>query len=103
MAIPKKERFNKVRLNYPIQGIPAFPFPPEKISYNGLKLQCLGRSNKEDLFPTSIDDPVIARASMTGRIGQFIYVAPNSDLYDALLYIDETDTVILYGLRTTLQ
>lgn len=103
MAIAKSARFKKVRLNHPLTGVPAFPFPPEKLVYDGLKLQCLGRSHKGDLYPPTIDDPSIAAASMSGRIGQFIYSSPNADLYDILLYIDETDTLMVYGIRTTLQ
>lgn len=103
MAIAKAARFSKVRINHALQGIPAFPFPPDKFTYDGLKLQCLGRSNKDDLYPATIDDPSIAAASMSGRIGQFIYTNQNADLYDVLLYIDETETLILYGIGTTLQ
>ena len=80
----------------------SIPFPPEKVTYDGKKLVLLGKSNKDDLFPPTLQERDLILATTRGAIGQFIYSAENADLYDALLYVDEVDNVILYGIRTRL-
>lgn len=102
MSIPKKERFINQGAKILLDGVASIPFPPEKITYNGEKLVLLGKSNKDDLFPPTIQDRDLIIATTRGSIGQFIYSADNSYLYDVLLYTDEVDNVILYGIRTRL-
>lgn len=102
MAIPKKQRFKSENIKLELRGIPSMPFPPEKITYRDKKLVLLGKSNKDDLFPPSLEDRDLMIATQYSRIGQFVYSAENADLYDALLYIDEVDNVVLYSIRTRL-
>lgn len=102
MAIPKKERFINKGANITLENVAAIPFPPEKITYDGKKLVLLGKSNKDDLFPPTLQQRDLILATTRGTIGQFIYSAENSDLYDVLLYVDEVDNVILYSIRTRL-
>ena len=101
MAIAKKERFEdkgiKLKLN-----VPSANFPPEKIIYSEKKLVMLGKSNKEDLFPANVEDQELMNPVIEGNIGQFIYSAQNGDLYDALIYKDEVDDIILHSIRTRL-
>ncbi len=102
MAIPKKERFTNQGAKILLEDVSSIPFPPEKIMYDGKKLVLLGRSNKDDLFPPTLQERDLILATTRGAIGQFIYSAENADLYDVLLYVDEVDNVILYGIRTRL-
>lgn len=101
MAIAKKNRFKKQNIKLDL-NLPSAPFPPDKIVYDDMKLVNLGKSNKEDLFPVSIEDPDLMKASISGNIGQYIYSNQNSDLYDVLLYIDEGGDVIMHGIKTRL-
>lgn len=102
MAMPKKERFTNKGANIVLENVSAIPFPPEKITYDGKKLVLLGKSNKDDLFPPTLQERDLILASTRGSIGQFIYSAENSDLYDVLLFVDEVENVILYSIRTRL-
>lgn len=102
MAIPKKERFINQGAKILLENVSAIPFPPEKITYNGKKLILLGKSNKDDLFPPTIQERDLILATTRSVIGQFIYSAENADLYDVLLYVDELENVILYAIRTRL-
>lgn len=102
MAIPKKQRFIAENIKMELRGIPAIPFPPENIHFRDKKLTLLGKSNKDDLFPPSIEDRDLMIAIQYSRIGQFIYSADNGDLYDALLYVDEVENIVIQSIRTRL-
>lgn len=102
MAIAAKNRFSAIGIKIILEDVATIPFPPEKIFYNGMKLVLLGKSNKDDLFPATIQERDIMIATTRGVIGQFIYTAENSDLYDALIYVDEAENVILHSIRTRL-
>lgn len=99
MAMKKADRYKREKVNQSLKG----NFPVEKFIYEGKNMTLLGTSNKTDLFPKNLEEPGLIKASMTGKIGQFIYSCDNGDLYDALLYIDETGTLVLYSIRTRLQ
>lgn len=101
MAIAKKDRFEKKGIKVDLK-MPATNFPPEKVIFEGKKLINLGKSNKEDLFPASIEDTDLMKASVEGNVGQYIYSSDSGDLYDLLLYIDEFDSIVLHGIRTRL-
>lgn len=102
MAIAKKNRFISDKLNIKL-NVPSIPFPVEAFKYNNKQFTLLGESNKDDLFPSNIEEPSLISANIDGRIGQFLYSSENGDLYDVLLYVDEFKEVILYKLRTRLQ
>lgn len=102
MSIPKKQRFVSENIKMELRGIPAMPFPPEQITFRDKKLTLLGKSNKDDLFPPSLEDRDLMIAVQYSRIGQFIYSADNGDLYDALIYIDEVEHVVIQSIRTRL-
>jgi len=102
MAIAKKERFENKGIKQKL-NIPGANFPPDKITYGDMKLTFLGTSNKEDLFPPSTQDADLINPIMEGNIGQYIYSAPNADLYDLLIYKDEVDQIFLHSIKTRLQ
>lgn len=100
MAIPKKDRFIKEKINVMIGGN---NFPPEELKFENEILVLLGKSNKTDLCPDVIEDDGMYAASMKGETGQFCYSSLEGNLYELYLYRDMTDTIWLYSIRTRLQ
>lgn len=107
MAMPKKERFERINIKQ-VMEMNNPVFPPESFIYNDsekgkrIGLTLLGKSNKSDLFPPSIEETGIMYATTTGQIGQYIYTAHNGDLFDVLFYIDEVNNLVLLSIRTRL-
>lgn len=97
MAIAKKDRFvhsdikRLVKMNE--------EFPPENFNYNELVLTVLGRSNKDDLFPASVNDIELQKAMTYGKMEQLICVSEQGDMYDACLY-QLDNSIFLYAIRT---
>lgn len=102
MAIPKKERFVLKDIRYQLEDLSPNPFPPERIKYNGMELILLGKSNKNDLDPVSIEDSGLHKAVLNEQIGQYTFVNKNGDIYEVELFVDETEVVTIYGIRTRL-
>lgn len=103
MAIAKKLRFvaNNINVNL---DMPTIPFPPLKFKTRELTLNYLGKSNKTDLYPGEEEcDVGILKAISNKQIGQFVYCSDIGDMYEAFIYVDEVENVILRSLRTRLQ
>lgn len=99
MSIAKKDMFCHKDIRYTLEGVSSKPFPPEKIKYEGIGLSLLGKSNKTDLHPVSIEDNGLHKAALHGEIGQFIYTTKHGDLFDVLVYVDETESVNIYSIK----
>ena len=103
MSIAKKDRFKTEGIDVILKDVTSIPFPPETFKWNEKKFTLLGSSNKNDLLPISLDEPSIIAATNTGRIGQYIYTDHEGNLYDAFIFVDEMDDVILRSIMTRLQ
>lgn len=103
MSIAKKLRFNDRNINKVI-NVPTLPFPPNNIKMKNLTLHYLGESNKTDLYPEENESDVgIYKAVSNKTIGQYTYCDDMGNIYEALLYIDDVEDVILKSLRTRLK
>lgn len=100
MSIPKKDRFMIKDLEEVIsEG--GDVFPPESIKLANIgKLSLLGKSNKTDLEPSNISTAGLQQATITGKMGQFVFTNDAGDLFDIYLYENELGEVILFGKRT---
>lgn len=103
MAIAKSERFKSEGVEIILKGIPTEPFPPEKFKFRDKKLSLLGKSNRDNLYPVSIEDTDMIKAMSDGKIGQFIYTDDDANIYDVLLYVDTVDQLVIYSIMTRLQ
>lgn len=99
MAIAKKLRFDNRLVERVIENS---SFPPSKLEFEGKKLLWLGKSNKVDLIPMSLDNQSMIKASLEGKLGQFVYAAENADIYEVFLFVDEVENVIFHSIRTRL-
>lgn len=102
MALKKNQLFKEVGLKELIDNPTPEIFPPVRFKFKNLILWHLGSSNKNDLIPVNFDEntPELNKAITFGKIGQFIYVSEEGDLYDVCLYQDDKKNIYLYGIRT---
>lgn len=101
MAVPQKERFIREGIKVNLMRYEG-NFPPEKIDYDGETLTLLGLSNKNDLHPKdlNVEDIGLQKAVFNSQMGQYVYCSPNAVMFDVLLYVDDTECIILNSIRT---
>lgn len=103
MAIAKSERFKSEGVDIVLKGMPTEPFPPEKFRFRDRKLFLLGKSNRDNLYPPSIEDTDMIKAMSEGKIGQFVYSDEDANIYDVLFYIDTVEQLVIHSIMTRLQ